>query len=256
MKVKLLLTCRHSKLVEMTSLVFRTIRVGFPKAKIVAELNGNHHPLIEEHLARATKSADCEMVAIERTRHDAWVHKQVWSSDEPTVICDTDMVFYERMDTFEFEEPWAGMRIPTYFEPFTKTISVERLHTCLLFIRPDEVRDKLLRHDARFMKREFFPRAMDYIGQRLVPIGSDVLFYDTGATLYHAVGGSWFNAQQKDKFTHLNAGTWSDILNMPALTETHRLAIENPESVRGMWREHERFYAENLRIFSVCQTPP
>lgn len=245
-RVEILATCRNPKLVRATLLVFDTIRVGFPTSEIVVHGNGLH-PLIEEMVWRSVQKVGGKMIPGPAMRHDDWVQKMIWLNDKPFVICDTDMIFWEQVQQWEFDHPWAGRLTPEYLDPYSKTIHRQRLHTSLLFIRPDELRDRMLRFDGAFPKASIFPHTIDFIHQQLQPvrIGETVhtFFMDTGANLYHSVGGDAFTEEQLDCFSHLHAGTWSDLINDHEFTSFHEQVYADPEKARGLWRKQEEFYA-------------
>lgn len=246
MKVLLLATCRNPELIPATLLVFETIRVGFPTAEIVVHGNGLNH-LTGEAVHRRVQAVGGQMICEPGIRHDEWVKQIIWNEMQPFVICDTDMIFYEAVEHWKFVHPWAGRLQPEYLDPYSNTIHRSRLHTSLMFIRPDELRDLMLRFDAHFPKSPIFPRTINFIGQQLQPLrtkgGVRTYFMDTGANLYHAVGGEAFTETQLDAFSHLHAGTWSDLITNMPLRATHEVIYANPESARGLWRMQEQFYA-------------
>lgn len=245
MKLHILASCRNPELLPGTLLVFKTLRVGFPTAEVCVHGNGLH-PLIEEAVRRAANEAGAELEPIVAIRHDEWVRKIVVGEMEPCVISDTDMIFWERVDHWTFSHPWAGRLQPEYLDPCTNTVHRQRLHTSLLFVRPDEVRDRILRFDGIFPKTPVFPRSVNFFGQQLQPMrkGDRVVNYlmDTGANLYHAIGGEGFTPEQLECFSHLHAGTWSDLIRNIPIRQAHEEIYRNPELARGLWRKQEEFY--------------
>lgn len=245
MTVEILATCRNTKLIEMTRLVFRTIRVGFPSAKIKVWGNGLN-PLVEELIARDVDAIGGAFSNFPEQRHDEWFQKLLWMNMQPYVVCDTDMVFYDEVQSWVFQHPWAGAFQPEYLDPWSHTVHRPRMHTSLMFIRPDEIRDRMLRFDGRFKKAPIFPGTINFIGQQLQPVmteaGTVVHFADTGANLYQCIGGDAFSEAQLDAFAHLHAGTWSDLLNLPEVTELHAEILKDPNVARGIWRRQREFY--------------
>lgn len=247
MTVHILATCRNPELIKATLLVFDTIRVGFPTAEIRVTGNGLH-PYVEEMVQRACAKVGAILTNEPEMRHDEWVQKQIWNAMQPFWICDTDMIFWESVEQWKFTHAWAGRLQPEYLDPYSHTIHRQRLHTSLMCIRPDELRDLMLRFDGGFPKTNVFPRTVAFVQQQLQPVRIDgkvfTYFMDTGANLYHAVGGEAFTEQQLDSFSHLHAGTWSDLINLP-LRRMHEEIYANPESARGIWRKQNEFYANN-----------
>lgn len=246
-KVVILATCRKPELLPATLLVFKTIRVGFPTAKITTYGNGLRFVMPE--VEKAARSVQSEFLPASALRHDEWVQQMIWNNDHPFVICDTDMIFFDKVEDWQFDQPLAGYLQPEYFEPFTKTIYRTRLHTSLLFIRPDEVRDRMLRFDGKFPKAPILPVGINFIGQQYQPVRMEdgkvrTYFMDTAAVLYHAIGGNSFSPQQLDCYAHLHAGTWSDLLS-PQMRAMHEELMANPDKARGMWRGQEEFYSQH-----------
>ena len=251
--VHILATVRKPELLPAALFVFPTLRVGFPTAQIIVWGNA----LAGEALAAvraAVGRAGCAFQNLPATVHDAWIENLILRSFEPFWICDTDVVFWEKVEHWFGAQPstlnpqplYAGRHEPEFHEPYTDTVHVERLHTCLMYLDPARIRAAMhawMRripepwcHTAQFplLRMHFIPRT-----QRLV------LCYDTLAGLYQAAPGQSFTEEQNLCFDHLAAATYADKVQLPGvdLPAVHREIYARPELARGLQRGQENYYA-------------
>jgi hypothetical protein len=247
MTVEILATCRNLELLAATLLVFKTLRTGFPTWK--ARVYGNGLPKHAEYLVgvECVKNG-CEFSNVQPMRHDEWISKLLKHNRQPFVICDTDMIFYESVESWQFENPFAGAYQPEFLDPYSQCVHIARLHTSLLFIRPDEVRDRAIRFAMTIPNTPVFNVKMDFVKQQIHPVSVGAVSYkaflDTLATLYQAIHGQHFTQAQMDCYTHLNCGTWSD-LRSDGLREFHEVVYKDFSKARGLWRKLELFYQEH-----------
>ena len=166
--------------------------------------------------------------------HAEWMWEMIQEcASEPLVIfVDGDVVFHESVLDIEMPDSamMMGMREDRHFNPVTKAIHVERLHTCVLWVRPQRV---LAATDALNARWQGMPlRGVLPIHQIMMPPCSDdgydqPHFFDTGAMAYH-----WWPNQmatllgrESERFTHLHCGEWSVVAEangMKGLQEAHR----------------------------------
>lgn len=216
MNVFILATCRKPELAHMTELVFQTLRVGFPTAKVTVHLNGDCEarcPNIRAVAEKAGCSVGGEMPTI---THHRWIEVLVNQEKEPFYVLDTDVIFYESMERFVFETALAGWRIPEWRDEFTKAVTRARLHTSLLYIDPTKVRLAAGTYQSRFPITDFNPQA-NLFYPICFPFKGAGYFYDTCGLLYHAIGGTAFTPEQLDCYFHMFFGTIPDIV-IPHLT--------------------------------------
>jgi hypothetical protein len=249
--VFVLCTCRKAELIRASTLVFDTIRVGYPTAGVTVFLNAVEDERWAREIAAACREAGVERIVdlAERTIHHEWIERLVAEEDEPLVVLDTDVVFWGSCERWRFSSPLAGRLIPQYFDPWANCITRSRLHGSHLWIRPAEVRAAIDRYRAQFPSTPFNPGANLFYPLYLPASrnGRRVsYFHDTCCLLYHAIGGDAFTAAQLDAYDHLHCGTISDLvgprlpsIDLPAL---HRGWLADPRTARGLWREQERYY--------------
>lgn len=231
--------------------VFKTLRVGFPTAEIIVDYNG---PCYEVRKYIDDKILNISPVStryLDSVEHYDWIQSIVNTSDGPIVFCDTDMIFYENVETnLEPLQEYrnlliAGRKIPQYYNITIGATEASRLHTSLLYINSCE---NLRQHIATTHNTGLHPfnpfAPFQYYSDE-----GQLRFYDTCANLYHSIGIKYaqFGEYILDKYTHLVSGTMLThvaklLPNGERLIEHHKMAQKDPESVRGLWREHDKFY--------------
>lgn len=247
MNVSILATCRKPELLDYTTLVFKTIRVGFPTANI--RVDGNELPdYAFEAVKIACEQSGCEFWNGIHGIHHQWVEGECRDKKEPFVLCDTDMIFFDEVESWKFDTSLAGWRIPEWRDDFSGCVTRARLHTSLLFVDPVKLREDISKFYANVFESEFTPRA-NLFHPLVVPFKKTPLFYDTCSMLYHAIGGTAFTEQQLDALFHFNFGSISDIV-LPRLPrqdqDNFRLAraaiLQNRSRGKGMWRSQQNWY--------------
>lgn len=260
--IHILATCRSEELLPATLLVFKSLRVGFPTAKVHCSIQGlpeghpNGWPLGQ--IADACKGAGVghEILEGELHHHHEWITRLIHGNDEPFWICDTDMIFWNSFEVYDFSnQTLAGWYIPEFFCKFANAVTRPRLHTSLLYIDPVGVRSAIKRYAEQFPDAYCTPRpgVQDLVFPRYIPMREGrkrvTIFHDTCSLLYQAIAGTHFLESQLDRYSHLNSGTISDLVAKAypdqRLRESHFAIFENPEMARGCWRQQEQFYKDN-----------
>lgn len=237
MKAHILATCRMPELMPMTLLVFKTLRIGFPSAEIHVHLNRMESLPVEADFFHS-----------DNTIHHLWIEKLIASSDEPFWIVDTDVVFFGEVESWRFNAPLAGRRIPEWNDEFSGCITRARLHPSLMYLDPEKIRASIAVYESKIASTPFTPR-INLIHPICLPFKGKSYFHDTASLLYHAIGGHRFSEVQLDAYGHFNFGTIPDVV-LPRLTfgkemaKVRQAAIDNPELLRGAWRAQEKYYAE------------
>lgn len=248
--VHILARVRKPELLPAALLTFQTLRVGFPTARV--QVWGNALGLQEEAVAmRACQAVEADYVNISATSHDAWIESLLLESCSPFWICDTDVAFWKSLEDGAAQQhrptEFAGRFEPEFLEPWTDTVRVERLHTCLMYIDPAGTRAAIRKFMSRIpedlRQSAQFPMVREYF----IPVrNGKTLFYDTMAGLYQAGAGTPFTEGQNDCFDHLNCATYADLiaphLDVPDLQEQHKLVYANPALLRGARHAQAKFY--------------
>ena len=261
-QVFVLTYCRKIELLYGSELIFRTLRVGFPNARVSIVDNASL-PEARSRIAAMARESDCEFRGIEESAipHDRFLEETLASvaesGDRPLVFLDPDLCLWENCEDLEFEGLMAGRMVEAHEDPRMECVVMPRLHTSFLWIsNPRRLQGELRRiRTSHFDFRPFLPFS--------VKLGDAWIRYDTGASLFAAIGErvSAFESQHLDRYDHLYCGshvdahepTWNDEMR-EFMLRVHRDAREgNLESLRGIWREQHRVFkkwAEPLTLRS------
>jgi hypothetical protein len=261
MNVFILVTNRQPELNPGSVMVFDTLRKGFPTANINVTLNSGiqereNRQAFEgvsraiDKLAKAGPTS-IQIGPIQKTIHHDWIAGLIANETEPFFICDTDVVFWDNFEQFDFSEQFiAGRRIPQWRDEFTACVTRPRLHTSLLYIDPVAVRREVQTYFSKFPKTPFNPFT-NLVDPLCVPFKSETYFYDTMSMMYHAIGGTRFNDWQLDCYDHMNFGTIEDVV-LPHLKDGEAAkafrdeVYKHPSKAKGMWRHQEKYYADRV----------
>lgn len=272
-RVHILATVRKPELTPAATLVFRTLRVGFPGADVRVWGNGLAEASLHA-VGRAAINAECRFVNVAPTVHDEWIERLVMNEPEPFWICDTDMVFWDRVQS-PWEAYYAGARQrclfagglePEFEEEWTGTTHVERLHTCLMWINPGPLRAAMRQWMARIPAPWGTSAQFPLIRQTFVPhlaVGHQkrILFYDTMAGLWHAGMGTAFAKEQEECFEHLHCGTYADLVSAQApslagLKAGHEMIYRDLNAAKGLRdRQREYYQSRNGKEQHAIRTP-
>lgn len=212
MNVFVLSTILNHDLIENTLLVFKTLRVGFPTAIIKVFGNGLDEvagALVEE----AALKVGAKFNNFPSVAHGAWIESLIYHENSPFWICDTDITFHQKVEHwFETsDELFAGRYEPEFYEPWTQSQHVARLHPSLMWFNP-----RMLRAAIRAWPGGNI-QMLETVQKNLIqwswiPVRGSLFFYDTCAGLHHAFGGKAFDKEQNDCFSHKFAGTYSNLI--------------------------------------------
>lgn len=248
--VMILTWCGNPQLLYGTLLTFKTLRVGFPNAKVLVIDNGSHYS-VRNDIKEAAESVGAEFYQLPETIHFAEFYKWAITKQETyssLVIADPDLVFWENCEGWEFGKAlMAGRYSPQFFVANPEATMMPRLHTSLLFI-PDVWRLKArIAADSGgyFQYDPFYPR--------LHREGSELFLWDTLGGLYSAIQSEChsFNAPELDAYDHLFCGSHIDLVeprlstDSPAMMEVmkraHSAAANGDiASLKGIWRHQNQ----------------
>lgn len=253
--VHILASCRNLNLVDATLVVFKTIRVGFPNAEIIVWLNPMHMEakLLTINAARSVGATVCDSGIYKPMRHDEWIEWIFGERIAPFWICDTDMAFFGQCEGwFAQNTLMAGRYIPAFRDPFSKTIHRDRLHTCLMWLNPEEIRSALQNWSRRFPESWMAPK-VEFFRQTYWPTrNKETEFGDSCSGLWHTIGGTPFSVELNTCFEHLNCGTYSDLIGKSLGGESwmdgHRRFCSDPLSVRGIQLAQAEFYRKHAVV--------
>lgn len=245
MNVHVLVSCRNPELWKFSTLVFDSIRVGFPTSTIHVTFN-NLGRIQEERILKEVTGNDFFHPLSKDILHDEWIDKLIKEEKSPFWIVDTDVVFFDNMEKYQFCKSIAGIYIPKFCDPYTKYLTFNKLHTCVMYIDPVKVKGELNINRGIFFAPTINEPPIS-ARRKLIRVNEWTYHHDTMSEVCHTVGGSKFTDEMKDCFGHINCGTYADLVDkkIPGyLTRCHHLA-DNPELLRGSWKNDVEFYRLN-----------
>lgn len=244
--VSILTFCAHPALAYGTLLIFKTLRVGFPTARIEVFDNGSH-PEVLGQIARAAEEAGAEFHAL-APRHYADHYRWLLlerEHDGPLVILDPDIALWENVEQWEFGAALLAGRLIPQQRDGIKTL-LPRLHPSLLWV-PDVARLRgVIEQHAQGRK------AWDGIGPSSEIRSGRIAFADTFAPLYAAFPEQCaaFDEDHLDCYDHLFFGSHLPLMDTATsagfekIREGHRAAARGDlASLRGIWRQQQEYFS-------------
>lgn len=246
--VLVLTYCRNRELLYGTTLVFKTLRVGFPNARVTVVDNASL-PEVRGELAQLARENDCLFRQIDSpgVAHDTFIEERLklagsnTSERRQTVFLDPDICLWRSCEDFEFDGLIAGVFVEAYDDPMLKCVTMPRLHSSFLWI---PAAGQLMSKIRNIQRRHFDFRPFSTVSFKL---GDVWIRYDTGASLYSAIPNqvSHFSEDHRDCFDHLYCGThydlWAPHLGgqlRDLMGKVHRHAKAGEIApLKGIWRE-------------------
>ena len=249
MTVYILTWCGFEDRLHGSTLIFKTIRHGFPTANIVVVDNASidsARPNIRELCAGVGATFYQIDESIQHHAFIANVLAQHPASDGPAIICDPDICFWDSMEDQAFDGLVAGRLLPQFFDPYSQCLTYQRLHSSFLWIQDaGALRVTISELSSFFEFDPFRPVMAKFAGQWLR--------YDTCAALFHALPGRMqpFTETEMDRYDHLFCGSHLHLV-LPSFTPEIRdlmvMADEVSKSdhtkLRGIWRLQDKFFQE------------
>jgi hypothetical protein len=228
------------------TLTAKTLRVGFPTADVVVYDNGSI-PEAKEHIKDAYEGVGCQYVDLnEETQHHTFIERVLnvhMESEEPVVILDPDLIFWENMEDMKLEGLMKGRYIPKFDDVYSKAVTMERLHTSFLVIpNPKALIDKYNQ-----IKSTYF----ELVGVTPLMLNIEGVWtrWDTGAALYATIKDEChvFSEEELDKYDHLFCGSHFDLvqsaINSPEWAKAHENARSgNLTALKGMYKAQEIYF--------------
>jgi hypothetical protein len=254
--VTILTYCAHPFLAYGTLLVFKSVRVGFPAARIEVFDNGSH-PEVKERIRAAAAGIGAgyhDLAPRHYTEHYCWLLAEQTEFDS-LVIVDPDVVFWSEVEHWQFADAlMAGRLMPSRSTDLG--MCLPRLHPSLLWV-PDVARLR-----AQMAKSTQAIYAHDgFFTQRSNHIGGRAVFWDTLAGLYQAFPDQChaFTESELDCYDHLFYGSHLPLtatvcgVGFDSIVDGHQAAATgNLEALRGIWRKQQAYFEQYQLLREEC----
>ena len=242
--VYMLTFCQDIEQLYGTLLTFQTIRKGFPNC-VIHVFDNSSVLAAREEIARCTKLIDGVFQQIQnRISHELFLTKVLeGGGDSPIVFVDPDLIFWENIEDWHFDEIIAGRLIPKFFDDFAQCIAMERLHTSHLWIS----NPKLYKERVENLSKKYFN--FQPIWPYMACISNKWYRWDTFSSFYTSSKEYCraFNEVELNSFDHLFCGThFKDVkssINENFFENAHELAKRNELiGLKGLWKSQENYF--------------
>ena len=248
-KVYILTYCRNPESLYGSTLTFRTLRTGFPNAE-VGVFDNRSVPEAAAAVQSLCFQNGCTFYPLQReVSHPGFIEYMLSRADaERVVFVDPDVVFWASCEDIELPEGklFGGRYVPTFFDEYTQTVTLERLHSSLLvFERVAELRERAARLIERHISFAPFTPASFCLGGRWYRL-------DTCAGLYAAMKpAAWaFAPSVLERYDHLLLGAQMDGVHsireedLAVIRGHHRAARDGDlAALKGIYRFQDDYFA-------------
>lgn len=233
------------------TLVFDTIRKGFPLSKVVVTDNSNSEE-VSDYIRRRCKDTESYFEEVPtRLHHADWIERVVKYQKGPAIILDGDVIFFDDCEDFQYYNPLKGYYIPIIFNEWSRCISYPRLHTSFLMIQDCQALHEGLKamYPPAYYElpqysplRPFHPTVVYYHGQPQ--------FYDTCSVLFNMTGGESFCEDERRRYAHINSASFYDeMLKRTANKEAFKIQHEHARNKDFGWftewyKAEDAYYSE------------
>jgi hypothetical protein len=243
--------CKNVELSYGSTLVFDSIRTGFPDSNIHVIDNGIFDFSIKQSIKNKVKEIDGSFYSDGKVyTHHQLLRTIISKISGSIAIVDPDIIFWDRMDTTS-DSLVSGRKIPIFFDPISKCINHQRIHTSLLKISNTEIMINLIEsaeksyNESDLMSPVMLKR-LD-VWERFDTMSSFCSVYPDFI--------SEFDEIELDKYDHLFCGTHLDVVkdklcidNSPVewereFSNIHKYAKNKQyDKLRGIWKIQNKFF--------------
>lgn len=243
-KVFILTWCKDITQLYGSTLFFDTIRIGFPTAELFV-IDNNSIDSAKQEIFNKCKNVNAKFFNLKtEVTHHFHIRNLIFSGlpEEEIFIVDPDVIFWDDLENINNKKLVSGRLIPEFKDPYTGTITRQRLHTSLLRLSNLPILQKKIRE----IEKKYFDA--DLISPIMVMDSGKWFRWDTTSQLYAAIKDDCFvfNDEVNDKFDHIFCGTHLNIVtkngSLEELKNTHKIALENPKLLKGIWRKQHDFF--------------
>jgi hypothetical protein len=246
---------------DPATLVFKTIRKGFPNGDIRISFHPNNTEAQNDTIKWRISDITKEVFALVGDLdilwfyHWDWIERLIITEHEPFWICDTDIVFWDAAEkalpTYYEDASLIGEFIPRHLDVFTGAIMQGKLHTALMYINPTLFKSETV----KFKNALGCPVRMipEFINPQMVLLNKLWYYYDTLAMYYHGSPSCRRLINCSEVFTHLHAGTWvkamaKTVPNFAERLELQHSAVYSNIKYAKSIRQHQNEYYKNQEM--------
>jgi hypothetical protein len=242
--VYVLTRCVRREQLYASTLLFKTLRDGFPAAEVFVTDNASLLS-VRSTIRTAAREAGARFRQYERpiSHAEHIAHCFATAGHETIAFVDPDICLWRNVEDWHFSGLIAGRLIPKHLCPMTGMIRHARLHTSFLWV------PSVQRLKASLL-------ALDRYGNQFDPLRPFSLlqegqwhFYDTASALYLALEreAACFQQEHLDAYDHLFAGSsvhrLTDLPGVPSsLFDLHERVKCDHVALRGAWRPQEEYF--------------
>lgn len=243
--------CKNAELSYGSTLVFDSIRTGFPDSNIHVIDNGIFDFSVKKSIQNKVKEIDGSFYSDGKVyTHHQLLRTIISKISGSVAIVDPDIIFWDRMDTTS-DSLVSGRKIPIFFDPISECINHERIHTSLLKISDVEMMSNLIVDIEKKYEDLDLMSPLKYkrfgVWERFDTMSSFCSVYPDFI--------SEFDESELDKYDHLFCGTHLDVVkdklcidNSPVEWEREFLNIhkyaknKQYDKLRGIWKIQNKFF--------------
>ena len=248
MQLYILTFCRRIDLLHGSTLIFKTLRTGFPTAQVTVVDNDS---LPDAQVALRTLAAEtgCEYRQLDADTAispQAFLRQTIEHAYADTIVfLDPDVVFWEPVESWRFDALMAGRLIPKFDDPYSGCITMPRLHPSFLWI-PDVQQLRTRIADLKRTRMDFHP-FLPY----MFPSDGKWYRFDTAAALYAAAPAEMiaFGERELNAYDHLFCGSHVDLVlsalhgaDREAVERMHHQAQHDHTGLKGIWRAQQAYW--------------
>ncbi len=244
--VFILTWCGYPERIHGSTLVFNSLRAGFPTARVEVVDNGSD-PAVRPRIETLARACGAEWREVKNpVSHPAFLDWALRNNlDEPVVFVDPDVTFWRDVEGWRPEGLMAGRLIPAYDCPYTGCVTQARLHTSFLWVpSPRRLYDEI------GLLRAAYPE-FDPFGQRMFPQGDRWIRFDTASAVYLALSGRMqaFGPEELDAYDHLFCGSNLNLVgekldprSLAIMSGADAYARTNGCVPKGIWRQQQEWF--------------
>jgi len=261
LKIYVLTYCKDISQLYGNTLIFKTLRVGFPTAEVVL-IDNNSVSEARPTLSNLARKNNCNYFQL----NSDLLHHQFLSNiiklesltqskDKEVVFLDPDIVFWDKCEDWDLGDCLIGGRlIPRFKDEYSKSITESRIHTSFLWIKDcglfvkemEKIRDEYMDFEP------FIPVMVKN------PDNNLWWRYDAGSSLYHALPKNkifHFGEKELNSYDHIFCGSDKTVLeyvmnslqdegDKTILKKIHETANTDYTKLKGIWRVQENYFKQ------------